>query len=173
MVKILIIGGPGSGKTTFVKKLSHRLNIPCFELDDIFWDNTRGKSFNQKRSEQERLSLLNTLFNQHQSWIIEGVYTKDWVHAVYEHADHIFYLDTNVYLRDWRILKRYLKRTTTCQGKKQNGSFLSLIKLLHWNHSDKKNRLIRLQERLNIVHKSCYKIRTLKKRKNYACKTHS
>ncbi len=173
MVKIFIIGGPGSGKTTFAQKLSHRLNIPCFDLDDIFWDNTQGESFSQKRSEEERLSLLNTIFNQHPSWIIEGVYTKDWVHAVYENANHIFFLDTNIYLRDWRILKRYIKRTLTRQGRQQNGSFLSFIKLLHWNHSDKKKRVIRLQERLNVVHKSCYKIRAIKKRMRHASKTHS
>ena len=35
MTRIYILGGPGSGKTTLAKRLSDRLNVPCYELDLI------------------------------------------------------------------------------------------------------------------------------------------
>lgn len=159
MVKILIIGGPGSGKTTFARKLSYRLNMPCFDLDDIFWNNEQGKAFTQKRSEEERLTLLNTLLNTHRSWIMEGVYTKDWVQPVYEQANHIFYINTNLYLRHIRIIKRYLTQIIHPQEQKHKGSFYSLIQLLIWNQTNEQKRIDRFKQRLHQTQKTCYKLR--------------
>ena len=42
MTKIFISGGPGSGKTTFAKKLAVENNIPHFDLDDIKWINQKN-----------------------------------------------------------------------------------------------------------------------------------
>lgn len=57
MPKIYISGGPGSGKTTYAKKLSQELNIPCFDLDEVKWIN-RPNAFNLRRPKEERLALL-------------------------------------------------------------------------------------------------------------------
>ncbi|MFW5904155.1 MAG: AAA family ATPase [Candidatus Saliniplasma sp.] len=35
-MKIAIIGSPGSGKSTFAKKLGKKLNIPVYHLDSYF-----------------------------------------------------------------------------------------------------------------------------------------
>ena len=37
MQKIIVIGNAGSGKTTFSKALSKKLNLPLIHLDKIFW----------------------------------------------------------------------------------------------------------------------------------------
>jgi len=37
MKKILIIGSPGSGKSTLSKKLKEKLKLPLIHLDKIFW----------------------------------------------------------------------------------------------------------------------------------------
>lgn len=42
-MKIHIIGGSGTGKTYLAKKLSEKFNIPHFDLDDLFWDNSSDR----------------------------------------------------------------------------------------------------------------------------------
>lgn len=34
--RILVIGSPGTGKSTFAKQLSQKMNIPVFHLDKLF-----------------------------------------------------------------------------------------------------------------------------------------
>lgn len=104
--KIHIIGTSGSGKTHLSKKLSHQLGIPMFELDDIYWHNESGHS-GVERSATERNALLESCLKNHDSWIIEGVYYK-WVDAVFDSADAIIVLNPALFVRDWRILKRFL-----------------------------------------------------------------
>lgn len=83
MPKIYISGGPGSGKTTYAKKLSQELNIPCFDLDKVKWIN-RPNAFNLRRSKEERLALLNKILSENKDWILEGVYFQDWIIPVIE-----------------------------------------------------------------------------------------
>ncbi|MDE5985058.1 MAG: topology modulation protein, partial [Eubacterium sp.] len=37
MKRIIIIGGNGSGKTTFARQLSKQLDIPLIFIDKIYW----------------------------------------------------------------------------------------------------------------------------------------
>ncbi|MNR10461.1 topology modulation protein [compost metagenome] len=67
--KIHIIGSVGSGKTTFARNLSHKLNIPHYELDNVVWKRAYPRDI--KRTEEERDGLLRTIINS-SSWIIEG-----------------------------------------------------------------------------------------------------
>lgn len=159
MVKILILGGPGSGKSTYAHKLAKRLCLPVFNLDDIFWQTENVKPFSQKRSEQERVALITHILSQNESWIIEGVYTKEWVEPIYTEATHILYLNTNKWLSQIRIIKRYLKNALRQETRSQNGSFYALIQLLKWNHFQEKNRRIHLEERLKKTRKKCRFIR--------------
>ncbi len=39
MTKLYITGGPGSGKTTYAKRLAQKLDIPCYDLEEV---DTRG-----------------------------------------------------------------------------------------------------------------------------------
>ena len=46
MKKVIVIGCPGSGKSTFSKKLNTITGIPLYHLDMIYWnkDKTKEKS---------------------------------------------------------------------------------------------------------------------------------
>ena len=68
MKKIIVIGCPGSGKSTFSRTLHEKIGIPLFHLDMMYWNADRTTV--DKSVFRERLS--NTI--QKDEWIIDGNY---------------------------------------------------------------------------------------------------
>ncbi len=133
-MKIHIIGGPGSGKTTLAKQLSEKLQIPHYDLDDLQWDN--GAGYGTKRDPKERDALLAQLLSK-DDWIIEGVYYA-WCGRCFADADRIFLLEVprRVYRR--RIIRRFIRRKLGLEPGKRE-TLKSLSALLQW--TDKYERV--------------------------------
>ena len=68
MKKIIVIGCPGSGKSTFSRKLHEVTKIPLFHLDMMYW--------NADRTTVDKSTFLERLTNtiQLDEWIIDGNY---------------------------------------------------------------------------------------------------
>ena len=128
--RIHIIGGPGSGKSYAARHLSHRLGVPAYDLDDLFW-NRAAQSYGMRASEVDRDTRL-VAITQEDAWVIEGVYYR-WLKPSFERANIIFVLSPNVYLRDYRILKRFVSRKLGIMPTKKE-SLLDLCRLIQWNH---------------------------------------
>ena len=91
------------GKSTIAKKISDKLNIPHYDLDNIFWT-----KFNKKRSEKAREIKFKELCNK-KKWIIEGAYST-WIEYGIKKADLIVLLKIPMISLLWRITKRSIKR---------------------------------------------------------------
>lgn len=127
--KIYIIGAPGCGKTYIAKKLSLTLNIPMYDLDEIFWDNN-ANNYRTKSKEEDRDNGLNIIL-QNNKWIMEGVYYK-WLKKAFLDADVIVILHTSLWIRHFRIIIRYIKRRLGLI-KSKNENLSDLLKLLIYN----------------------------------------
>lgn len=86
MKKIIVIGCPGSGKSTFSKALHQKTQIPLFHLDMLFW--RPDKTTVQKSVFLERLSEI----LKKNEWIIDGNYASTMELRMRE-CDTVIFLD--------------------------------------------------------------------------------
>lgn len=70
MKRIIIIGCPGSGKSTFARELQKRTNLPLYYLDMLYWNADRTTV----PKEEFRRRLGEVL--QKDRWIIDGNYNS-------------------------------------------------------------------------------------------------
>lgn len=100
--RIMIIGQPGSGKTTLATKLGDRLRLPVYHIDRIHWD-----SGWKERSSSEKTKLCSQVHAK-EEWIFEGGHSSTWQERL-ERADTLIWLDLPWMLRvasvAWRELQ--------------------------------------------------------------------
>ena len=86
MKKIIVIGCPGSGKSTFSKALQKITGIPLFHLDMMFWNT--DKTTVEKTVFLDRLSKV----LEKSEWIIDGNYGSTMELRIKE-CDTVVFLD--------------------------------------------------------------------------------
>lgn len=86
MQKVIVIGCPGSGKSTFSKALYHATGLPLYHLDMMYWNADGTKA--PKYTFMER---LNQVLGK-ESWIIDGNYGST-MELRMRFCDTIFFLD--------------------------------------------------------------------------------
>lgn len=86
MKKVIVIGCPGSGKTTFAEKLSKKTDIPLFYLDAIW-----HKPDKTHIPREEFDSRIKEIFAA-EEWIIDGNY-KRTVEMRLKQCDTVFLFD--------------------------------------------------------------------------------
>lgn len=102
MKKIIIIGCPGSGKSTFSIELAKVTGLSLIHLDAIYHQDIWESDPEAKKVQwQEKIGDL----VKADSWIIDGNY-KSTMQIRIEAADTIIFLDYPRYLSLWRTLSR-------------------------------------------------------------------
>ena len=86
MKKIIVIGCPGSGKSTFSRALHEITDIPLFHLDMLYWN--EDKTTVEKEIFLERLSEI----LKKDAYIIDGNYASTMEMRIRE-CDTVFFLD--------------------------------------------------------------------------------
>ena len=86
MKKAIIIGCPGSGKSTFARSLSQKTGLPLCHLDMLYW--------NADKTRVERDVFLErlTAVLAEDTWIIDGNYSSTMAMRM-EACDTVFFLD--------------------------------------------------------------------------------
>lgn len=100
--RILVLGSPGSGKSTVADKLHELTKIPVTRLDQLFWeDNDTTVTISELEKRIEPILLEN-------SWILDGNYDSILQQRL-SRADLVIYLNVPRLVCIYRVVKRYFK----------------------------------------------------------------
>lgn len=166
--RVHIIGGPGSGKTYLATALSMQTGIEPVSLDDFFWDN-RSPVYNTRRPADERDRLLQEAIAK-ENWIVEGA-SHSWVESSFQKADIIILLNVPVWIRHYRIIKRYFCRKLGLSESAYQESVKSLFHLLTWNQSYNYDNLKRARQSFCAYKDKLYEFSTADKALKMLMKT--
>ena len=108
-MKIAILGYSGSGKSTLAQKLAEVYDAEVLHLDAVHflpeWE---------IRCDEEKKDIVKSFLDSHESWIIDGNYSKLFYERRMAEADKIILLLFNRFSCFKRAYGRYLKyRNTT------------------------------------------------------------
>lgn len=101
MARILIVGGPGSGKTTLGRRVAPMIGVPLIELDQIGYEGGAGP----KRPLDDKVTEIAEIAAR-QQWVAEGIYLG-WTDVLIERATDIVWLDVPWRVARWRIIRRH------------------------------------------------------------------
>lgn len=123
-MKVHIVGTSGAGKTVFGNKLSNRLGINCYNIDDYYWN----KDWTPNSDEVFHRNIDDLVAQD--DWILDGNYffTPGITEKIWSRADKVIYMDVPLSLSVYSVFKRSLFNALS--GKKVcNGNDESLIRL--------------------------------------------
>ena len=158
--RIVVVGTRGVGKSTFAREMSHRLALPCVQLDAPCWE--RNWTMAAPEVFRRRAAEATT----EDSWVVDGEY--DTVRDIIWHrATHLVWLDypflLNAYRHFSRTARRILTQEELWNGNRQrlqplsrNSFFLWLIRG-YWR---RRNELQRLFQSHDYAHLQKVRLRS-------------
>lgn len=103
-MKIAIIGYSGSGKSTLAGKLGM-----IFQADVLHFDAVQFLPGWEIRSEEDKKKITKEFLDTHDSWVIDGNYSKLFYERRMVEADIIIMLLFNRFSCLYRVVRRYIK----------------------------------------------------------------
>lgn len=133
--KIIILGGPGSGKSVLAANLGAKLNMQVHHVDAIhvkYKDLPNG----EKKRNKKILEIL-----KEDNWIIDGNYIDTLIERI-DASDFIIYLDYPSHILIKNVLLRSLKNKGIekfeIPGVKEKLKWYLLKKTILWNMNKRK-----------------------------------
>ena len=100
--RIAILGISGAGKTSFAKQLAHKINLPLYHMDSLYWQENWTLVPQEEWQKQEQQII------EKEKWIIEGYIDPQTTNRLVR-ADKVIFLDYSGTYCATNILKRSLK----------------------------------------------------------------
>lgn len=131
--RINVVGTSGSGKSTFARKLAGLLNLPYYEMDQLFW-----KADWQESSDDELFRKVHDVTSQ-SSWVLDGNYTRT-IPIKWKHVQLVIWLNPSLVRTTLQVTKRTICRALTQQeiwpetGNRESlrKAFLSKDSIIWW-----------------------------------------
>ncbi|MDF2153555.1 shikimate kinase [Vibrio sp. CAU 1672] len=108
MKRINVVGTSGSGKSTFSRMLSDKLNYPYLEMDAMFWK----PNWQESLDEEFFATLEEQLRDEH--WVLDGNYNRT-VSIKWSRVDTVIWVDFSFPRTIYQAVKRAFIRSVTKQ----------------------------------------------------------
>lgn len=127
-LKIMVFGRPGSGKSTFAKKLHDKFNIPLYHLDKYFFKD------NWVEEDYEKFTSIQKDFVSRENWIIDGNCVQS-LELRYSNADLVLFFSYPKLLCLIRLFKRLYNKNSAIDDRAKNCKESVTLKLIRymWN----------------------------------------
>jgi len=108
MDRVVVVGGPGSGKTTFARCVAGATGAEHVELDSLWWQ----RDWVHLRSE-ELQEVVSRLLDKLERWVVDGNYLDEVGDIVWARADTVVWLDLRRRTAFRRAVSRSVRRVVT------------------------------------------------------------
>lgn len=95
MKRVIVIGSPGAGKSTFARRLRDKTGLPLHYLDMI-WHLPDRTNISEKEFDGKLNEILKT-----DSWIIDGNYINCW-NSIARERKYIYFDPERMRVNIWR-----------------------------------------------------------------------
>jgi|1186.fasta_scaffold05407_2 hypothetical protein len=102
--KLHVMGASGAGTTTLARALADHWAVPHADADDYFWVPSTPP-YLEKRSEDERLELMRTVFVPREAWVLSGS-MLGWGESIVAECDAVVFLTLDPHERLRRLEAR-------------------------------------------------------------------
>jgi adenylate kinase family enzyme len=162
--RINVVGTSGSGKTTFARKLAHRLNLPYYEMDQVFW-----KPGWQESSDDEFLARVREITSG-QEWVLDGNYSRT-IPEKWKHVQLIVWLDMSFLRTVLQVTRRVFQRAISREelwpgtGNRETfaNAFFSKKSIIWWavtNHRSNRRKYGSMMQAPQYAHITFVRLRT-------------
>ena len=106
MQRIVVVGPPGSGKTTVARELARRLDLPHTELDSLWWEPNWVEAGREVFSERAASVVAG------ERWVVDGnYYAAGAEEVIWPRADTIVWLNQPRRVTVTRVVRRTVSRS--------------------------------------------------------------
>lgn len=134
-MRIVIIGAPGTGKSTLAARLAQALELPCQGLDRLNFDRDAGRI--KVAEYEQRVARARTLADE-SKWLCEGNYLG-WVTPLFVRAHLIVHLQGSLLLSLRRVMWRHV--ALSARGTNPYPSWWRLVRFCCYVVMQRVNRL--------------------------------
>ncbi len=132
--RINVIGTSGSGKSTFANNLAAALDLPCFEMDALFWKPDWVES-----TDNEFLPKVAQVAARSE-WVLDGNYSRTFDIKI-NRAQLLVWIDLPFLTTTYRVTRRAIKRSfskkelwpNTGNRESLKKAFLSRESIIWWS----------------------------------------